>query len=826
MKNNYILLLFGLLFSIGINAQTVNMGEDAFPESAPVDCGTMGAGPTLNFFDDGAGANYSDNFNDTTYFCPELSTGTKMAVIFGVGGGENYEFDVHGSDTIYIYDGPDANAPLIAAINSDTHPTGGTFTASWDNPSGCLTIVFISDGANNGTGWAAQTTCGDPAQPYVPHIEAFINGEGADALNPADSGFVDVCFGDSILFVAKPDVSYSFENTGFGYSQHVDSTLNFIWNIDGNVLPNNDSVWFTPPARSGYLVDLQIQDNFPQVEGLFCAVRVSQLPSFAGTGPLDDTVCLGETTQLLGGVTEQDTVGVSIPEGSFNLGGSFAGLTYLPDGNGSEYETDIEITGFPGGSTIANSQDLNQVCLTMEHSYVGDLEIWLECPNGTLVTLFDGYNGGQIPGGGSGGGGTFLGDPIDNTTPGENGEGWEYCFSSVFNDVGLMSAANTAGGANHIPISIAAGNNANGNSMNPDQVYQPEDDFNTFAGCPLNGTWTIHVQDNIGADDGYIFQWGLFFDPSFFGDLGSYQNVVVHDFWSDDPSIVSQVDTTTGQTDTVLTVAPNQPGDYEFTYNVVDDFGCHYDTTVSLYVIDVPSIFNDTSACAYTFEITGTQSFDGGIWSVDTSMVTLSDSLLDNPDVYVDSGGVQMFVYTDNQCGFKDTAYVNFIVSPYGQIAAETEFCEGSEHTLGGFYPDGYADEFLWSTGETTQDIVITQPGQYWVEFINQCGTFADTIDVTTKLCDIFPPNVITPNGDGYNDAWFVQQEGISEFNCQIRNRWGNLVYEFSDPNGSWDGTTKGGAEVVEGVYFYMIVAKDGGGKEIIKQGHITVKRQ
>jgi gliding motility-associated-like protein len=686
-----------------------------------------------------------------------------------------------------------------------------------------LTTVFISNSADNGTGWAAQAACGNAAQPYVPHMLAYINGQGENALNPADTGFVDVCFGDSILFVANPDVSNGFEANGFGYSQHVDSTLNFIWNVNGNVLDNNDSVWFTPPARSGYLVDLQVQDNFPQIEGLFCAVRVSQLPSFAGTGPVEDTICLDSETQLLGGVTSTDTVGVDIPEGSFDLGGSFAGLTYLPDGDGAEYETDIEITGFPSGSVIANPEDLNQVCLTMEHTYMGDLEIWLECPSGTNVILFDGFNGGEFPGGGSGGGGTFLGDPIDNTTPGENGDGWEYCFSSAFNDVGLMSDMNAAGGANHITLTDPP-NNWNGTSMNPDQVYQPEDDFGLFAGCPLNGTWTIHVQDNIGADDGYIFQWGLFFDASFFGDLGSYQNTVTHDFWSPNDAIISQVDTITGQTDTVLTVRPNQPGDYEFTYNVIDDFGCLYDTTVSLFVIDAPKILNDTSVCDYNIQILGTESFDGGVWTVDTSYINLSDSLIDNPSAWADSGGVYMFIYTDNECGFKDTAEINFIVSPYGQIAADPEFCEGSELTLGAWSPDGYVDSYLWSTGETGVDIVITEPGEYSVQYINECGVYHDTVNVATKICDIKPPNVITPNNDGFNDIWFVKSEGVKEFYCEIRNRWGNVVYSYTDPAGGWDGKSKAGQVVAQGVYFYYIQALSDGDQEIVQQGAITVK--
>src|SRR5690606_7823336 len=123
--------------------------------------------------------------------------------------------------------------------------------------------------------------------------------------------------------------------------------------------------------------------------------------------------------------------------GQFQLGGSFAGLTYLPDGSGQEYTTTINMSGFPPTATVTNAQDLNEVCITMEHSYLGDLEIWLECPNGTIVPLVNSYSPGDIPGGTSGFG-TYLGHPYDDFGGGGAGIGWQYCFSSVFNTIGSM----------------------------------------------------------------------------------------------------------------------------------------------------------------------------------------------------------------------------------------------------------------------------------------------------------------------------------------------------------------------------------------------------
>lgn len=795
-------LVTGLTFS-----QIVTMGDPGYPIGTEIPCATFSDGSTPNFYDNGGnGSNYSANYNDTITFCPDLNEGTKVTLTFGINAG--FSFDVDGSDFILVFDGPDANSPFLGQHNSVTDPNGFAYTASWNNPTGCLTVVFISDGATEGTGWEANVSCGNVNQPFEIHMEAFINGVGSDALDPADTGFVDVCFGDSILFVAKPLFPNSLENTGSGYSQNVNN-VDYEWIISsGVVLPNNDSIWFTPPSRNGFLVDLKITDQFPQSQRLLSAVRVSQLPSFAGTGPEEDTVCLGQSTNLIGGVTITDTVGIDIPPGSFQLGGSFAGLTYLPDGSGAQYQAPIDITGFPAGAVITNSQDLNQVCITMEHSYLGDLEIALECPNGTQVTLLNSYSPGFIPGGFSGGG-TYLGDADDNSGNGVPGVGWEYCFSSAFNTWGDMPTEFAAG--NTVPTTISGGN-----AMNPNGVYLPEDDFNNFAGCPINGTWTIIVQDNLTIDDGYIFEWGLFFDPSFFPGAGSYQNIVVTEDWLDDPTIVS------GQNDTLLVVQPNQSGNYGYTYEITDDFGCEYDTTVYLYVLPLPEIPNDTLACNYDLQIVGATSYSGGVWSAsDTSVHFQPDEFAQNPYIYTSTAGTYTVTFTDASCNTPVDMVVEF--PPYVWVNVEdTILCNGVEYDLTATGHETITD-WEWNNGLSGQTIMVSSEGEYIITGSNICHSASDTAYIGYKLCDIEVPNIISLSSTDGNQTWYVEAEGVDDFQCVILNRWGNLIYEYNDVNGSWDGRTMGGKLVEEGTYFYKINATLEGGEEVQKHGFIQV---
>ena len=76
----------------------------------------------------------------------------------------------------------------------------------------------------------------------------------------------------------------------------------------------------------------------------------------------------------------------------------------------------------------------------------------------------------------------------------------------------------------------------------------------------------------------------------------------------------------------------------------------------------------------------------------------------------------------------------------------------------------------------------------------------------------LFIPNVFTPNNDGKNDRWLI--ENIYRFDnasVYIINRWGMLVFQQENFEGSWDGqsnvaTLSGNGSLPEGVYFYSLI--------------------
>ncbi len=74
------------------------------------------------------------------------------------------------------------------------------------------------------------------------------------------------------------------------------------------------------------------------------------------------------------------------------------------------------------------------------------------------------------------------------------------------------------------------------------------------------------------------------------------------------------------------------------------------------------------------------------------------------------------------------------------------------------------------------------------------------------EQCLVLETNVFTPNGDGVNDFYVITENcNVKDFTIKIVNRWGNVVFESTNPETVWDGTDLSGIKVVEGVYFYMI---------------------
>ncbi|MCY1533235.1 hypothetical protein D9M68_685530 [compost metagenome] len=85
------------------------------------------------------------------------------------------------------------------------------------------------------------------------------------------------------------------------------------------------------------------------------------------------------------------------------------------------------------------------------------------------------------------------------------------------------------------------------------------------------------------------------------------------------------------------------------------------------------------------------------------------------------------------------------------------------------------------------------------------------------------PTNIMSPNGDGVNDTWVVENIELYPNNSvRIVDRGGRLVYSKKNYDNSWDATLRG-VPLAEGTYYYVIDFGDG---KTIKKGFVTILRK
>ncbi|MEC8616462.1 MAG: gliding motility-associated C-terminal domain-containing protein [Bacteroidota bacterium] len=766
-------------------------------------------GSVTNFFDTGNNTNsYSSNENEVITFCPDAS-GTKMVAVFGINAG--YSLDIDPTDTLFVYDGIQTSSPLLAKINNTTFPNGVNLPASWSNTSGCLTFQFVSDAMNEGTGWDANLSCANLIQPFSNHILGFINGEanGAnDSLNdlfPEDTGYIDICLGDTVTFVADPYFPYepggdSASTSGGGYMQSSNYTV--LWELSDGTTYNSNSFNFIPTSRNGFFVSLRIEDSQGQFQYSFCKVRVSTIPNFSSCNPLDSPICLGNTTQLIGGVTNVDTAGVDPVSANFPIGGVFGTQTYLPDGSGINYTTDINISGFTPGATVQNSNDIEKVCFEIEHSYLGDLEMMLTCPNGQSMNMFNsysGFGGGGLFPGGFNGGTDFLGGAYDNNT-GNIGVCEEYCFS--------MSANALPSWANGYPTTAATGPST-GTMVTPG-LYQPEQNFTpALQGCPINGTWTLTVRDNLSIDDGFICEWGIYFNSALNPNSEIYAPSIVTHNWLSDPSIISNQDTN-------ITVQPTNLGVNPYTFSVEDNFGCTYDTTITVITQQPGFVESDVQTCNDFYQFNNNYVPTTGFWTYTSNSGTLSfnDTNSINPYVASSDPGFYNLNLIDLFCQDTLQHVIHFLATPSPHLPIIDSICLGENYSysilnsnndfnyawinnIGDTLMTGdslYIDVNSLSLGITDLNLIIS----------NQCDTLFSDVSVSVKNCQI--PNIITPNGDLNNDVFYTHYAEIyPDVTLIVYNRWGRLVFEKSNYRNDWNGVKNNGTTLPDGTYFYIL---------------------
>lgn len=542
----------------------------------------MDGSPILScsgFFHDSGGASltYGLNENFTTIICNDGSGASHIRLLFpGI--------DIGTNDIFRVYDANSADnnfAIDLGFLLSPNEPF--ILQATAVNLSGCLTIVFESDGIDEGnTGWDAAIDC----TPLCQTIEAVLVNT-TPSIFPVDTGWIDICPGTEVFFESAGNYLQNNES----YIQS-DLLSTFEWNFGDGVSSNGIMTSHVFEESGGYIVQLTITDQVGCKSTNFInqRIRVSGSPNYAIDG-LDFTVCLGDTIDVSSSIDALSGSNIIAQANVYNFfpTNSVVDTVFLPDGIGVSYQSSVFFTQFPPGAVLENPLDLLGLTLDIEHSYYGDLDIELICPDGTSIYLLNRANSVMR-------GSTNLGEPwasanIDNDSD-DPTPGCGYLYTFVNNSPNGTLATAVSGLSNILlttkPSIINGDIHQYLDWTFPAGEYQSDTPFSNLLGCPLNGQWTIRVTDHLSRDNGWLFGWEIDFAANLFSNVEVYTPEIIDFDWYDSPTIISS-------SSNLLTANSPNAGQAQYVFWTQDAFGCRYDTTLVFEIL--PEHHPDCNNC-------------------------------------------------------------------------------------------------------------------------------------------------------------------------------------------------------------------------------------
>ena len=133
---------------------------------------------------------------------------------------------------------------------------------------------------------------------------------------------------------------------------------------------------------------------------------------------------------------------------------------------------------------------------------------------------------------------------------------------------------------------------------------------------------------------------------------------------------------------------------------------------------------------------------------------------------------------------------------------------------------------YVWSTGETSSTIMVTQPDIYTVTATQGNCSVSAWYQIEKCELNFYLPNAITPGlGDGLNDYFCIHDKYksmITDFEIHIYSRWGELVFYSNDKDFKWNGECNGRINR-NVIYTYLINFIDNTGIPYQFKGSITV---
>ncbi|GAA4417536.1 hypothetical protein GCM10023187_50020 [Nibrella viscosa] len=165
------------------------------------------------------------------------------------------------------------------------------------------------------------------------------------------------------------------------------------------------------------------------------------------------------------------------------------------------------------------------------------------------------------------------------------------------------------------------------------------------------------------------------------------------------------------------------------------------------------------------------------------------------PRYLIRQAGVYAVTATRGACSVSDTLRIT--VEPAISLPSDTVLCRGEQLVLRASHP---LNTFQWNTGSTASQLTVSTDGTYILTIPSRYCRLTDTIRVDFLDCPGPVPNVFTPNGDGRNETFYIDNIQVIPWQLTVYNRLGQRVYQSEAYANDWDGVN-----LPTGLYYYRL---------------------
>jgi len=414
----------------------------------------------------------------------------------------------------------------------------------------------------------------------------------------------------------------------------------------------------------------------------------------------------------------------------------------------STYNSVLDFKEFSQNDYVTDIANIDSIVLKIEHENLSNIQIKLTCPNETEVILKA-----------FGGEPKYLGEPRIGDIASE-GKPYSYIWnnSPQYSTINLESA-------NYATI--------------PSGSFNSETPLINLQNCPLNGAWTLSVIDNVSTQNGFVFEWGIYFKKDILPDTFKYENNYPFKscVWAGEG-----VNSTNLQDGIAVVVPPIDQKFYTYYFYINDNFGCLNDTSLDVNIenakFDIDKAGKPLTGTNLTAEIGDKLTFkDSTSWAV--------EYLWDFGDNSKDKNEKEQIHYFLQRGKYR---VLYQAVSAKGCVDFDTAYI-----TINAL------------------DTVTMYMGNY---------IFTPNGDGTNDFFSLFDGDEDYPGGKRIDSLTYTWDNSIdkdaanvSELSCKIFDRYGNCVCTWNTVEEAlhgWDGTVNnnGFRFVSDGVYYFVAVIR------------------